>query len=122
MNRMDRQVFDYSMKNVPIPSERLVQLEFLNSIHKLSKKMSWRAKRHLQPELFQNKKETYSLNTSKAPPYIEELKFFHNELCDLAKNLKFRKFHNNFHNKLNKDLNNIRNDNKVIIKADKTRN
>ena len=65
MNRMDRQVFDYSMKNVPIPSERLVQLEFLNSIHKLSKKMRWRAKRHLQPELFQNKKETYSINTSK---------------------------------------------------------
>ena len=47
---------------------------------------------------------------------------FHDELCDIAKNLKYRKFPNNFHKKLKIDLRNIDSENKVFIKADKTRN
>ena len=76
-NRMDRQNFDYSMKNVPIPSEKQFELEFLNSIHIFSKKSKWRALKHLHPEFFQNKKETFSLKSTKKPPDIKELKPFH---------------------------------------------
>ena len=83
--RMDRHTFDYSLKNIPIPSEKQFELEFLNSIHKLDWRMRWRATKYLHPEFFQNQKETYSLKSSKAPPYIPELKFFHDGLCDLAK-------------------------------------
>ena len=66
--------------------------------------MRWRALKHLQPELFNNNKETYSLNSTKAPPDIKDLKMFHDGICDIAKNLKYRKFHNNFHKKLKRDL------------------
>ena len=113
------------MKNVPIPSEKQFELEFLGSIHKLSNKMRWRTEKHLHPERFQNKRETYSLKSTKAPPdlkEVKELKVFHDGLCDIAKNLKYRKFRNNFHKKLKSDLRNIVSDDKVIIKADKTRN
>ena len=119
---MDRLHFDYSMKNVPLPSEKQFELEFLNSIHIFSKKTKWRALKYFNPELFKNNKETYSLKSSKRPPNVKELKFFHDGLCELAKNLKFRKFRNNFHNKLKRDLKQIENNDNVIIAADKTRN
>ena len=67
-------------------------------------------------------KKHFHLILQKAPPNIIELKPFHDELCDLGKNLKFRKFRNNFHRKLKTDLNKIRSNDKIIIKADKTRN
>ena len=59
--------------------------------------MKWRTEKHLHPERFQNKKETYSLKSTKAPPDVNEiveLKIFHDGLCDIARNLKFRKFRN----------------------------
>ena len=68
---------------------------------------------------------TYSLKSTKAPPDVKEiieLKIFHDGLCDIARNLKFRKFRNKFHKKLKNDIRNIEKDDKIIIKADKTRN
>ena len=43
-------------------------------------------------------------------------------LIELAKNVKFRRHSNQFQNKLKEDLKNIKNESKVIIAADKTRN
>ena len=93
MTSMDHHRFPYSMKNVPIPSEKEYKLEFLNSIHKLSIRMKWRAFFFLEPNSAKNTKNTFKFNTSKAPPnkYNKELKYFLDGLCDLAKNLKFRK-------------------------------
>ena len=73
-NRMDRQIFDYSMKNVPIPSEKQYQLEFLNSIHIFSKKAKWRALKHFHPEFFQNTKETFHSNLPKSPQILKNSK------------------------------------------------
>ena len=119
---MDRQNFNYSLKNIPIPSVKQIQLEFLNSIHNLSSRMKWRAFFYLNPNAVKNDKETFNLNTSKAPPQVKELKTFLDGLCELARNLKFRRFHNPFQKKLKEDLRKIQSENKVIISGDKTRN
>ena len=120
--RMDPYRFDYSMKNVPIPSEKEFKLEFLHSVHTFSTRMQWRAFHFLNPNQTKNRKETFGLNTSKAPPPIKELKALQDGLCDIAKNIKFKKVNDQFQNKLKDDLNNIRREEKVIIAADKTRN
>ena len=124
MTSMDHHRFPYSMKNVPIPSEKEYKLEFLNSIHKLSIRMKWRAFFFLEPNSAKNTKNTFKFNTSKAPPnkYNKELKYFLDGLCDLAKNLKFRKIREQFQNTLNEDLKNMKSETKVVIAADKTRN
>jgi hypothetical protein len=120
---MDHHNFSYSMKNVPIPSEKQFKIEFLNSIHNLDRRMKWRAFHYLNPQLNNNnKKETFGLNTSLPPQPIKELKEFQTGLCDLAKQLKFRKTTNNFQRKLKDDLRKLSNDDKVIVAADKTRN
>ena len=110
------------MKNVPIPSEKQIRLEFLHSIHNFSKRMKWRAFFFLNPDITPNSKETFNLNTSSVPPYIKELKPFLDGLCDIAKNLKFRKVNNQFLDTLKDDLKNINSEDKVFLAADKTRN
>ena len=43
-------------------------------------------------------------------------------MIEIAKNLKFKKVNNQFQNQLRDDLKNIRNEDRVIVSADKTRN
>ena len=88
------------MKNVPIPSEDEYKLELLHSIKTFSTRMQWRALHFLNPNLTKNSKETFGLNTSKAPPPVKELKSLQDGLCDIAKDLKFKKVNNTFQNKL----------------------
>ena len=122
VSRMDHHNFDYSMKCVPIPSEEQYKLDFLDSIHKLDIRMRWRAFHFLNPNQTRNRKETYGLNTSTAPPVIKELKSFQEGMAEIAKNLKFRKVRSQFQNKLKDDLKDIRREDRVIVAADKTRN
>ena len=94
----------------------------MNSIHNFSKRLKWRAFFFLNPDITPNSKETFGLNTSLAPPPIKDLKPFLDGLCDIAKNLKFRKVNNKFLNTLKDDLKEINNEDKVFLAADKTRN
>ena len=43
MSKMDPHSFNYSMKNVPVPSNENYELEFLNIIHTFSSRCQWRA-------------------------------------------------------------------------------
>ena len=120
--RMDHLNFNYSMKNVPLPSEDEYKIEFLNSIHNFDTRMRWRAYWYLNPQLPKPNKETFDLKTSIPPPHVPEMKVFQDGLCDIAQNLKFRKMNETFLNKLNNDLRNIKRETKIIVPADKTRN
>ena len=65
------------------------------------------------------------MNTTNTPPNIKEykhLKYFQDGLCEIAKNIEFREVKDSFQKKLKDDLKAIRNDKKVIVAADKTRN
>ena len=119
---MDHHNFGYSMKNVPIPSEQEYKLEFLNSIHTFDTRMRWRAFHFLKPNLNKASKETFGLNTTKAPPSVIELKPLQDGLCEIARKLKFRDVKDHFQNKLKDDLKQIKDEKKVIVAADKTRN
>ena len=120
---MDLHRFNYSMKNIPIPANEHYELELLlHSIHSLSSRCQWRAAHFLNPNFSKNKKETYNLKTSKAPPLVKELKMFQDGLYDIAKNLKYRKVRNNFQSKLKQDIINIKSNNRVLLSADKTGN
>ena len=57
-----------------------------------------------------------------SPPPIKELKLFQDGLVEIARNLQFRDVNDQFQKQLKDDLKNIRNDKKVIVAADKTRN
>ena len=84
--------------------------------------MKWKAFHFLNPQLPKSNKETFGLKTSKAPPPIQELKTFQDGLCVIARNIKFRRVNEQFQNQLKDDLKNIRNEKKIVVPADKTRN
>ena len=65
------------------------------------------------------RKETYGFNSCKCPRIVDELSDFENELIFLVKNIEFRNINNSFQKNLNDDIKRI---NKVLVKADKSRN
>ena len=115
---MDHHDFGYSMKNVPLPSEKEYKLELLNSIHSFDNRMKWRAHHFLNPTVAKSTKETYGLNTSNSPPPIKELKALQDGLCEIARNIQFRDLKDPFQNKLRNDLRDIRNEEKIMIKLE----
>ena len=114
--------FQYSMKNIPVPTKQEYLLELIHSVREFEKRMKWRSHFFLNPQPTGIKKETFGFNTSKAAPIIPKLKTLEDNLLKLVKDIEFREHNNSFQNKLKHDARNIKNEEKVLIKADKTTN
>ena len=71
-------------------------------------------------------KGTFGFNTTKTTPTSPELKqslsLFEKKFRDLIGNIKLRNKSNNFQQKLNEDIRNIKQEPKLLIAADKTSN
>ena len=114
--------FGYSAKNIPICSEKQYIKALINKTEKFVKNLRWRTFFFLNPDLENSTKETYGFNSTKSPPFIPELKEFEHGLALLIENMKFRKFDNEFQKLLKNDLNKIKREKKLLIRADKTSN
>jgi hypothetical protein len=84
--------------------------------------MKWRSNFYLNPQPIETRKETFGFNTSRPAPIIPELKTFEDNLFNLVKNIEFREHSNSFQSKMKKDVRDVKNEEKVLIKADKTTN
>ena len=109
------------MKNIPLPSKKEYILALITAVEKFIKNLRWRAFFFLNPS-DRPEKETYGFKTMKATPKIEELKQLEERLRTMIRDLEFRKFSNDFQDKMKRDLNEIINDSHVIVAADKTSN
>ena len=85
-------------------------------------RIKWRAHFYLNPQPIGTKKDTFGFNTSRAAPIIPELKALEDNLFNLVKNIEFREQTNAFQNKLKNDAKDIRNEERILLKADKTTN
>ena len=83
--------------------------------------MRWKALQ-FQEKLESDNKETYGFKSRKCPNGIDELSKFEDDLMLMIKNIEFRNVSNTFQDQLRNDISKIRNTEKVIIPADKTRN
>ena len=113
--------FDYSTKNIPLPSERSYKLQLIEKIEMVIKRMRWKA-------IFQdtkkekNNQQKYGLRSFKIPPPVKELAAFESELIDLVKNIKCRKLKNRLQNQLKEDIIKINQSDKTLVFADKSPN
>ena len=118
---MERFDINYSKKNIPIPSKHNYKIMLVSKIEKVIKRMRWKTLEFLgKLDNDDNNRETYGFK-SKCPPAVPELSQFENDLMYLVKNLEFRKVNNQFQNKLNNDINEIKTSDKVFVAADKSR-
>ena len=69
-------------------------------------------------------KETYGFKSKRSPPHMKELDVFEDSMLDMIQNIQFKTNHhpNNRQRKLGNDVKEIRKDNHVFVKADKTTN
>ena len=87
---MEKLKFEYSTKNLPLPSERSYKLQLIEKIEMVIKRMRWKA-------VFQDTKkeksnqQRYGLRSFKIPPPVRELAAFESELIELVKKHKIPK-------------------------------
>ena len=87
---MEKLKFEYSTKNIHLPSEKSFKLQLTEKVEMTIKRMRWKA-------IFQDTKkeksnqQRYGLRSFKIPPRVKELASFESELVELIKNIKFRK-------------------------------
>ena len=118
---MERLYTDYSDRNIPIPLQNEYKLQLISKVEHLLKRMRWKILQ-FQGKLESDNKETYGFKSRKCPNGIDELSKFEDDLMLMIKNIEFRNVSNRFEDQLRNDISEIRNTEKVIIPADKTRN
>ena len=123
---MEKFNFGYSVKNIPIPSEREYKVQLTEKIEALIRRMRWKAiffnENDDQNDDTEAERKTYGLKTRKTPSVVKELSAFEEDLWKLVTRLKFRRVNCNFQEKLKEDMKSVKRSEKVYVSADKTSN
>ncbi len=124
---MDQQEFErvnlgYSTKNIPIPTQKDYLKCLISKAEKFMRNIRWRTFFFLNPDIRTEDKETFGFNSTKSPPQILELKEFEDGMLDLVQNIEFKNINKQFQKQLSKDTQDIKKDDKLFVKADKTTN
>ena len=82
---MEATQFDYSTKNIPVPSEKDYSKKLIEKTEQLWKRMRWKAPFYLNPQNEHKTKETYGFNSKTTPSQVPELtsriKFHFSSTC-----------------------------------------
>ena len=119
--KMEKVNFKYSIKNIPIPSERAYLLQLMEKIEMFITRMHWKAI-YCNSKTNDNSSERYGLKTLKCPKQVKELVSFQHDLIDTLKVIKFRKVKNQFLTKLKNDIKTVKQSKKTLTFVDKTPN
>ena len=111
--KMEKANFKYSIKDIPIPSERAYFLQLMEKIEMFITRMRWKAI-YCNNKANYNSSERYGLKTLKCPKQVKELVPFENDLIDMLKVIKFRKVINQFLTKLKSDIKTVKQSKKNI--------
>ena len=137
--------FDYSLKNIPTPSNDNYLRGVIVQCEKFLQRLRWKVYHFLkdpnkseEPKTTQKENDknkniqhndtekiniNFGFRTPENAPQPKELVAFENSLNYLISNLKYKNSQTNeFQKKLKKDVNYIRNSKKIFVKADKTNN
>ena len=120
--QLQQKQFDYSLKNIPIPSKTTYMKSFINKLENFIRRLRWRAHFFNTEENSRPTSDTFGFKTELAPPQHQALNAFENDLYKMARNIEFRNKPNEFQQKLAADINSIRSSPNLLIPADKTTN
>ena len=86
---LDQVNFEYSMKNIVIPSKKEYLLQLTHSVRKCVNNLRWSAEIFLRPKPAKKKKENFGFKSIKSAEPVAEMKDFEDKIYDLVKNVKF---------------------------------
>ena len=122
INEMEKKTYNYSTKNIPIPSEQNDRLQLVEKIEIFTKRMRWKAIMCNAGCKENRKVEKYGLKTLYSPKQVKELSAFEKELIAVVKDIKFRNARSDFQTTLQEDIRLIHNSKKTMTFVDKTSN
>ena len=118
---MEKVSLGYSEKNIPIPSIKEYETQFVEKAESFLGRANWKAWHALNPGQTSDF-ETFGFSTTRAPPAVPQLKDFGNDMIDLINKVKFVKKRSSFQVALKEDLNKVMRGEKLVVAADKTSN
>ena len=128
---MERINLGYSLKNIPIPSQKSYLKSFISKVDSFIHRIRWKAfffERNAEDtnkSTDNNNDDTnanFGFKSDKTPPQHPALIPFENDLYSLIDSISFSSHKNTFQRKLAKDIKEIRNSKSVLVEADKTTN
>ena len=96
--------FDYSLKNIHIPSQDAYLRNLIEKVQSVVKRMCWKAHFVLKGDKISDQNSPFGLPSNKTPPTFLEMKSFENDVINLIGNIKFRNEQNQFQISLANDL------------------
>ena len=120
---MEKVQFNYSLKNIPAPTNREYIERLIEKTENFCKRVRWKSYFYLHPECRTEDKETFGFKSRKSPPGIRELINFEDRLKRMIHDIQFRPVKSQLQQQMQNDIRqNIKVSNKLLVKADKTSN
>ena len=89
---MEARSFEYSTKNIPVPSEDVYQAKLIERTEQLCQRLRRRAHFYLNPAKCSiDNKDTFDFNSIRTPPPVNEMAKFEKRMTDMIANVKFKK-------------------------------
>ena len=115
---MESTRFDYSTKNIPLPSESGYNCKLIEKTEHPCRRMRWKAHFYLNPDANGKQKETFGFNSRNTPPRLLAMLNFEKKLLRMIENIKFKKVQCWFQQKLSSDIQtNIKKSSDLLIPA-----
>ena len=122
---MEKMYFNYSLKNIPVPSRTSYKLQLIDKIKSVIKHMPWKARFLLnanERNKEQVKNETFQLKSKHHPCQLRKLDNFQKDLFKVVASLEFRKLNDSFEGKMKPDISEIKSSLNVFIFTQKASN
>ena len=116
--------FEYSTKNIPLASKNTYLQALIGKTESLIQRMRWKAFFFLNKNTNDTTKESYGFKSKRSPPHVNELNDFKDCMLDMIQRVEFKTttYSNELQKKLSQDVKEIRDENNIFVKADKTTN
>lgn len=116
--------FEYSTKNIPLAPKNAYLQALIAKTESLIQRMRWKAFFFLNKNTNDTAKESYGFKSKRSPPHINELDEFEDCMLAMIQRVEFKTntYSNDLQKKLSKDVKEIREENNIFVKADKTTN
>ena len=119
---MEQVNLGHSVKDIPVPNQKLYMQMMINSAEKFIQNLRWMVIFFLNTNN-KEEKNTYGFKSTKTPPVVPDLKPFEDELIGMIKGIEFDENKTNaFQKKLKAEVKDIKKEPNLIIAADKTSN
>ena len=117
---MDEINLTYAEKTIGLHSEHLIKRTLIFRTEQVLSRMRWKLW-HIRNPSNNESKERFGFRTTESPPIMDELIRFEEDVLSMMKSVKFKPASNELNKKIKKDLNEIRNKQKILVKGDKSR-